>query len=366
MIRFNNISINTFKGIKQLKLNNLGDVNLIVGENNVGKTSILEAIMLMQFPGDIMSIVQNSRTRTNNYNPFKRTTSFDTFMQMFAFNEDEEKTINMEFDTGTSKEEIIIKGRLETKIKKLEPSRYSNKNSNLNNEDIEQEVLCFTGKLNYNVYSDNLKSQQSVSEDIDLDNLQEFRIRNKSKYKNINYVSSIDHVVKLDISRAILKGQKGEIIELLKLVDPDIYDYDLVRNDDKFGQISEVIHHKKLGVVPLHTFGDGLKKILSLASNIVSSKDGILLIDEIETSVHHSLLSDIVLWMTKACKKFNVQIFATTHSLEAVSVFAENAVNYPAILNCYRIEKNREIFTSKRFSENELNDIVNGSGLDVR
>jgi len=42
----NALEINNFRGFKHLKLDKLGRVNLIVGKNNVGKTSLLEALAM--------------------------------------------------------------------------------------------------------------------------------------------------------------------------------------------------------------------------------------------------------------------------------------------------------------------------------
>ena len=41
--------------------------------------------------------------------------------------------------------------------------------------------------------------------------------------------------------------------------------------------------------MPLSTYGDGIKKVIALAGRIADAQNGILLIDEIETSIHTSL-----------------------------------------------------------------------------
>ena len=41
---FQKIHIKAYRGLKDIALDELGRVNIIVGENNTGKTSILEAI----------------------------------------------------------------------------------------------------------------------------------------------------------------------------------------------------------------------------------------------------------------------------------------------------------------------------------
>lgn len=73
--------------------------------------------------------------------------------------------------------------------------------------------------------------------------------------------------------------------------------------------------------MPLSTYGDGIKKVLLLASNVALAKDGILLIDEIETAIHSKYYNDIFRFVVKACKKYNIQLFATTHSIETVDGF---------------------------------------------
>ncbi len=42
----NSLEINSFRAFEHLQIERLGRVNLIVGKNNVGKTSLLEAIQL--------------------------------------------------------------------------------------------------------------------------------------------------------------------------------------------------------------------------------------------------------------------------------------------------------------------------------
>ena len=43
------VKIENFRGFKSFELQQLGRINLLVGENNTGKTSILEAIQAFMF-----------------------------------------------------------------------------------------------------------------------------------------------------------------------------------------------------------------------------------------------------------------------------------------------------------------------------
>ncbi len=48
----NSLEIHNFRGFKHLQIERLGRVNLIVGKNNVGKSSLLEALQLYAHNGN--------------------------------------------------------------------------------------------------------------------------------------------------------------------------------------------------------------------------------------------------------------------------------------------------------------------------
>ena len=54
MIR--SLTIENYRGFRKFELHDLGRVNLIVGTNNAGKTSVLEAIHILESPGEIAPI----------------------------------------------------------------------------------------------------------------------------------------------------------------------------------------------------------------------------------------------------------------------------------------------------------------------
>lgn len=68
-------------------------------------------------------------------------------------------------------------------------------------------------------------------------------------------------------------------------------------------------------------YGDGIKKVLSIASGIAKAVNGILLIDEVETAIHSRYYEDVFRFIISACQKFDVQVFITSHSLEAIDSF---------------------------------------------
>ena len=54
---FECLQIRNFRGFNELKIDQLSDINLIAGRNNVGKTSLLEAIFLLAGAGNAQMAV---------------------------------------------------------------------------------------------------------------------------------------------------------------------------------------------------------------------------------------------------------------------------------------------------------------------
>ena len=70
----------------------------------------------------------------------------------------------------------------------------------------------------------------------------------------------------------------------------------------------------------LNAYGDGMKKAMLLLSAVLQAKNGILLLDEFETAIHISVMGKVFKWVIENASKLNVQIFMTSHSLEAIDV----------------------------------------------
>jgi hypothetical protein len=75
--------------------------------------------------------------------------------------------------------------------------------------------------------------------------------------------------------------------------------------------------------VPIGSMGDGIWRMLALSIAIAQSKGGTLLVDEIDTGLHYTVMSKMWNLIYSAAKEFNVQVFATTHSYDCVYSLAQ-------------------------------------------
>ncbi len=66
--------------------------------------------------------------------------------------------------------------------------------------------------------------------------------------------------------------------------------------------------------------------MLSMAIAITQCKDGVLLVDEIDTGLHHTVMADMWKLIYGAARELNVQVFATTHSQDCVQSLSKVCV----------------------------------------
>ena len=152
----------------------------------------------------------------------------------------------------------------------------------------ETETDVFDGSSVYMI------GEQTLTESIRLNRLTRVTgtlIRLKPQIK-ISYVSPFEHLNGNIVNR-IIKNDAYKLICLnaLQLFDPEIEDIMIFRSDVSNRPV-EYLKHKRLGNMPLSTYGDGIKKVLVLANAIIGATDGILLIDEIETAIHRILFCE--------------------------------------------------------------------------
>ena len=320
-IHLTQFEVGAFRGIKQLAIPNMNHINILAGDNNCGKTSILESILLLRAPLELSNVIRIARMRNkgirwNGENPYQ------SFMTLFPHAQDDfssQSTLSVSAHLQGAVVSYQLSGGEETVMLDAETMR-----SNMNpgspkilREGLPQECLEFQGTQTYSLNDRSHSKEFSFNE---FDSIGKFPISKASLF-NVVYLSPLDHLEGNLFSHIISNpGYKNLCVSVLQQFDPDIQDL-LLLKDRRSGRTVECIEHRLLGTMPLSTYGDGIKKVLSIASGLASARNGILLIDEIETALHAKYYESIFSFIMLASQKFDVQVFITTHSLEAIDSF---------------------------------------------
>ncbi len=331
----NSITIKNFRSITDLSLDNLGQINLLFGENNCGKTSVLEAILCLTSgkKNSLPFAIRNLLNTNNNKNiP-------DNENAKFLFNNsDITKDISISADSDDN-----IKFILNADIKNISDSDLENYSSK------DQTIKTINSlTLQYIVNGQNEKS---------------LKIKfNKGKAKtgeqNLEskvipdcvFINEKSTVTILEEFKDIQENSKktSQIVEILKQIDSSITDLRL----DKNGNI--IVNTNSMEPMPIEMMGDGIIKALAI-SIAIFGKHGIILIDEIENGLHHK--SQDIVWkaIIEWAKEYNIQFFITTHSYEMIErltcLLDEQNEN---ILKAFRIERDANEFKAVDFNTDEL------------
>ena len=81
-------------------------------------------------------------------------------------------------------------------------------------------------------------------------------------------------------------------------------------------------HRRFENPVPIGSMGEGIWRLLSLAIVLTQCRGGVLLVDEIDTGLHHTAMADMWKMIMSAAHRLDVQVFATTHSSDCIGSFA--------------------------------------------
>ena len=376
------LKIEGFRGFQSFEMANLGRINLLVGKNNSGKTSILEAIQFLYVQNNLDIFLETISYRGEfSWLESNRTKVFE-ICHLFPGHE-----------IIPSKEIIIIGSReshqesvtISVKSIPIQLSLFSDKNDDLNNDNIfddeewnklllsirwsqSQKPIELELLANGTLARDSIRRMASlsrISHKIGIDNKIELRFLTPFSLTSSDMAALFDNIV--------LSPLEDLIIESLKIIEPKIEriasigsgKYSTANNlGVRGGFLIKIKNHDQ--PIPIGSLGDGFWRMLGLVLAMVNLKNGILLVDEIDSGLHFTVMTDMwkVVWET--AKKLNIQVFATTHSRDCWQSLAELITEEKITDNEITIQRiDREKSQSVIFDPEEI-VIAATSNLEVR
>lgn len=125
---------------------------------------------------------------------------------------------------------------------------------------------------------------------------------------------------------ALTDGQKV-VTEALRIIAPEFEGLTFVRREGP-GELRRTARVKlstSQSPVTLGSLGDGMVRVLQLALKLFPAKGGFFLIDEFENGLHFSVQEQLWTLLFAMAAKLDVQLFATTHSWDCIESFARAA-----------------------------------------
>jgi hypothetical protein len=357
------IQVEGYRGIRHLQLPRLEKVNLFVGVNNVGKTSLLEAIHLYATRTPIMvlaSIIRehsgyrpafSSRGRDQELAPDRVGAAVEAVRSLFhgSFSDSvvepiriaslgngaEPMTISMPWSPSSGPGDSSATELLLSPESPLIAVERGEKSSALTLDWFVRRfglILGRTAPATMFVPAEGLDARQ---------------------FANL-------------WDRAAAAGQAEAVEEALRSIVPELERIYLVGESALGGRSITVQMRGTERPVPIASMGDGTRRMFGIALSMVQASGGVALIDEIENGLHYTVQQDVWCAILRLADRLNVQVFATTHSWDAIQAFAGAAGRSPEVDGrMHRLENKNGDLRLVDFDEEDLS-IVTRQRIEVR
>jgi len=352
-LHLKNLSVNGFRGINSLKLPALGKVNLFAGKNSIGKTTVLEAVQVYASRGAENTLHDIVRKREE----------FDSINL-----EDGEEVEWLNLDTLFFGREPDTRSRIDigpdgNKSKKLEIALASD-------DDIEKHApkTRFRDFTDQGVSFLKVKNQKSVKI---ISRLADTR----RPYRTMRQAPNGDHlppamvchwvgpgllsnmVIAKFWDQVALKDEEEIAVNAIQMtMDAKVERLTMVGDDySRLRGRRPIVKLRSHDPVSLKSLGDGAVRLFATALAMTNCANGFLLIDEAENGIHHSVQQQYWKMVLHTASRYNIQIFATTHSFDCVKGFAQAALESEEDGVLYRLENKDQDLVAIRYSEEDLN-----------
>ena len=319
------LHIKNFKNLKELTIEKLGKVNLIVGKNNVGKSSLLEAITIFITNGEenwLREILADRGEEIRNADGDRIDAENVKQHYISLFSEWEENySKDFEIEIGTNDKNEIPVRISQVYIREGKMGRTSTSFEAIHKEMIGVQVdrnsitsagLLVTSGSQSNIipYNKERSYLNSFNEKCPFQYIPLFMIGRFANAKLFDKIS--------------LSPDEDYVLDALRIINQDI-------NRIRFIDTNEGRNSERIAVVTvkgsdkryrLSSMGDGINRILTIILALLNCKDGVLLLDEFETGLHYSVQDQLWEIVFMLSEKLNVQVFVTTHSNDCVGSFA--------------------------------------------
>lgn len=365
----NSLHIKNYKNFEDLRIDKLRQVNLIAGENNVGKSSLLEAISIFHSGGNLewlkrLLLFRGESVDSDIENREQK--EMESFLS-FVPNYDDIRKFVLPLILSDTKQKVIIRfvhfaertvieNGFERTLRAVvedydSDGIYDNLGSGL-------EIVSSSGQKVLYAFQGTVSRSQGETAKL-------------MQYVRMGDVNTANNPALFD--KLALTPLQAEVVEALKIIEPNIVGLNFLKDDRHAERLSRSGGDNRVPYIALQgeekprrlsSMGDGINRILTIILAMLNAKDGILLIDEFENGLHYSVQQKLWKVIFSLSKNLNVQVFATTHSRDAIRTFAiENEENEGTFI---RLEHRNNKVVAVTYDNNKDLELVLEQDIEIR
>lgn len=367
MNHISSLHIQTYRGIQNLQLNDFSLVNIFTGDNNTGKTSVLEILRTLPSPLSLSTWLANGRKGIKS----REVSDYEAFTDLFNVNSQSKIASFNVVDSNKKNHSIILSAEISTTL--LSKNQINKEMGMVFSKNEEDNIMEIETQLaNIEIATEKDSNKYKLNEFSHYVGANEKSLY--SIHSPVIYISPTKHAENILYLDKILNNPQlyEEMLAVLKDFDSDIVSINASTQTSESGinTLSNKVYYNILSkdknrALPLNMYGDGMKKAILLMSAVVAAKGGILLLDEFETAIHTSAMADVLYWIINTCKKLDVQLFMTTHSLEALKTVLNLSDKFEEEISLYTLYK-KENTVARRLTAKEAIEASDILNLELR
>jgi len=335
------IRLQNFKVFQHTDLSGFSEVTLIGGHNNIGKTSLLEAIFLFYDFADAGMFFRHLNWRGLQlqaadtevlFAPAFYNLDMKQPIAIEVWDDIYQATLDMAFNPLSTLQSVNVDFTTVGQIFSPAPTVSMSYSFDLHYQLAGGKNEHITLAVKQSLTNVSIQFEPNPTTIIP-DPLRRTVICLPLQFKP-NSQEDVVRFSKLDVER-----KNARVIEFLRILEPQLEGISSVVQPATAELYADVTGMTTKIPVPL--LGDGMRRLLSIILAIASAPRGIVLIDEIDAGLHYSVLPKVWQSIFQAAREFQCQIIATTHSYECLQAAHEGsqATGAQSIFSYIRLEK---------------------------
>lgn len=317
------LEIRNYRNLRHLTIEKLGRVNLLVGKNNTGKTSVLEAVAIYASIRDEVSTIKLLLQRRGEFytdstsyleNNLASLSALYTDYDPKYFESDPDSGIYVgEHEVDSNISSLYIDFRkayltLKTDDSGREINEYvvAEREEDIERREFRHEIKFFRG-LRQTTYSLN---NQLIFTSSRFDGA-------PAQFQYVDSKNQTQQSIESLFSKIALSDGENTVIEALKIIEPNTERFSLIKDG------RPIIRLNNGKIRNLSSMGDGVSRVFSIILSMVNCEGTYLLIDEFENGLHYSVQEKLWKVIFYLAEKLDIQVFATTHSNDTIKAFGE-------------------------------------------
>lgn len=335
---YKSFAVRQFRLFKEFRIEGFQRVNLITGRNNVGKTSLLEALFL--------------HCGAVNVNlPF----TIEALRGVTQFQGSLDEALSGLFNEFDSKPTIELEGTDQLDIKRVCRLRIVPAPTIIQPGEAEAPPAAGAQAIEITFYDPLRPDPLSTRAVLEKGKLRLEPAPIPPLYPGF-FLSprSADHKSDAEKFSEIVKtvGEEQKLLDAFRVIESAIKAVRLLSH----GGVTMI--HVDVGLphfLPLPYAGEGMVRLAAILVAIANAQNGVVFIDEFENGVHYSILGKMWEATASFAERFNTQLFLTTHSAECVRSAHEVFAQREYAFKLFRLQRESDrTVSAKAFSRDAI------------